>query len=218
MISVILPTKEEPGVARLVEQIGEVLGRLPHEVIIVDKSKVTPKVKGATVIRQTGEGLGAAVLQGMKAARGDVFVIMDADFSHSPKDILRLLDHTQSYDIVIGSRYVDGGFNDDTFGNVAISRMCCFAARNFLGIKTKDCLSGFAAIRRDVHDSMKLNPVGFKINMEMLYRGKKLGFTAGEVPIRFVPRRIGKSKRGFASMREIMRGARYILRLKFGKK
>lgn len=217
MISVILPTKDEPAVSRLVDEIHEVLGSVRHEVVIVDKSKVTPKVEGAKVYRQKGDGLGAAILQGMSHAKGKVFVVMDADFSHNPKDVKRLLDHIGNYDIVIGSRYVSGGFNDDNFRNVAISRTCCFFASKLLGLKTKDCLSGFAAIRREVYESLDLNPIGFKLNMEILYKSKRKGFKSAEVPIRFVPRRIGKSKRGFASAREIARGVRYIVRLKLKK-
>lgn len=217
MISVILPTKDEPGLQRLADEIHDVLSGMKHEIIVVDKSKAPPKVKGAKVFVQEGDGLGAAVVQGMKHAQGKVFVVMDADFSHNPKDIRRLLDHIENYDIVVGSRYEKGGFNDDNFMNVTISRVCCFFASKFLGLKTKDCLSGFAAIKREVHDAIELNPIGFKVNMEMLYKAKHKGFTATEVPIRFLPRRIGKSKRGFASMREIARGAKYILRLKLRK-
>lgn len=217
MISVILPTKEEPGLEKLVESINEALDNIKHEIIIIDKSKVIPKVKDAKVYRQVSDGLGSAILQGMNHAKGDVFVVMDADFSHSPTDIRRLLNHVENYDIVIGSRYVKGGFNDDNFSNVTISKTCCFMASKLLGIKVKDCLSGFAAINRKVYESLDLNPIGFKLNMEILYKSKKKGFRATEVPIRFVPRRIGKSKRGFASIKEIMRGVRYIVRLKLNK-
>lgn len=217
MISVILPTKEEPGVGELVEQINKVLDGVNHEILIVDKSKLAPKIKGARIHKQKTDGLGSAVLEGMTHAKGDVFVVMDADFSHAPSDIKRLLEKVDDYDIVIGSRYVKGGFNDDNFMNVSISRVCCFFASKFLGLKTKDCLSGFAAMKRHVFDSIELNPYGFKINMEILYKAKRKGYKATEVPIRFLPRKIGKSKRGFVSAKEMARGVRYILRLKFGK-
>jgi dolichol-phosphate mannosyltransferase len=216
MISVILPTKEEPGIQKIVDEINEVLDNMKHEILVVDKSVVLPKVKGAIVVRQVGDGLGSAVLQGMKHAKGKVFVVMDADFSHDPKDIRRLLNHIENYDIVLGSRYVKGGRNEDNLFNLFVSKASCFFAARFLGINVKDCMSGFIAMKREVPESMKLNPIGYKINMEILHKARKKGFSHAEVPITFKPRKVGKSKRGFIGIKELLRGGKYILRLKFG--
>jgi dolichol-phosphate mannosyltransferase len=82
-----------------------------------------------------------------------------------------------------------------------------------LGLKIKDNMSGFAAVRREVYEKVKLNPIGFKINTELLYKAKKFGFKATEVPIIFEERKFGKSK---GTLKEGLRTLRFILELKFG--
>lgn len=210
-VSIIIPTKEEPYIQELVRRINKTLSGVDFEVIVVDKSKITPKVKGAKVIKQKTDGLGNAVLEGLEMAKGDVIVTMDGDGSHRPDDLPKLIEKSKEYDIVIGSKYVKGGETKDKLYRILISRIYCFLASIILGLKVKDNMSGFAAIKRDVYKKIKLNPRGFKINTEILYKAKKFGFKVTEVPIVFEQRKLGKSK---GTLKEGFRTLRFILELK----
>ena len=212
-ISIIIPTKDEPYIQELVKRIHKILFSINHEIIIVDKSKITPKVKGAKVIKQKTDGLGNAVLEGLKLAKGNVIVTMDGDGSHRPEDLPKLIEKSKEYDIVIGSKYVKGGKTKDKPYRILISRVYCLFASLILGLKIKDNMSGFAAVRKEVYKKVKLNPRGFKINTELLYKAKKFGFKATEVPIIFEKRRLGKSK---GTIKEGFRTLRFILELKLG--
>ncbi|MCS7106373.1 MAG: glycosyltransferase [Candidatus Aenigmarchaeota archaeon] len=212
-VSIIIPTKEEPYIQELVRRIHKVLSGFDFEIIVVDKSKVTPKIKGAKVIKQKSNGLGNAILEGLKVAKGDIIVTMDGDGSHRPEDLLKLLEKAKEYDIVIGSKYVKGGKTKDKLYRILISRVYCWFASLVLGLKIRDNMSGFAAIRREVFNKVKLNPRGFKINTEILYKTKKFGLKVAEVPIIFEQRKLGKSK---GTLKEGIRTLRFILELKFG--
>lgn len=213
LISIIIPTKNEPYIQELVKKIHKTLSRFKHEIIIVDKSDVRPKVKGAKIIRQKSDGLGKAVLEGLESVKGNIVVVMDGDGSHRPEDLPKLIEKTKEYDIVIGSKYVKGGKTKDKLYRILISRVYCLIASLVLGLKVKDNMSGFAAVRKEVYDKIKLNPRGFKINTELLYKAKKFGFKITEVPIVFEQRKLGKSK---GTLREGIRTLRFILELKLG--
>ncbi|MEM5879456.1 MAG: glycosyltransferase, partial [Candidatus Aenigmatarchaeota archaeon] len=183
-VSIIIPTKDEPYIQKLVEKIHKIL-KIKHEIIVVDKSEVVPKVKGAKVIRQKSDGLGKAFLEGLNFAKGDVIVLMDGDGSHRPEDLPKLIEKTKEYDIVIGSKYVKGGKTKDKFYRILISKFYCFLASLILGLEIKDNMSGFSAVRRKVYEKIKLDPIGFKINTELLFKAKKFGFKTSEIPIVF---------------------------------
>lgn len=212
-ISIIIPTKNEPYIQELVRRIHEILSNFKYEIIIVDKSDVLPKVKGAKIIRQKSNGLGKAVLEGLKFAKGDVIVTMDGDGSHRPEDLPKLIEKIEEYDIAVGSKYVKGGKTKDKLHRILISRIYCFLASMILGLRIKDNMSGFAAVRREVYEKIKLNPLGFKINTELLFKAKKFSFRATEVPIIFEQRKLGKSK---GTLKEGLRTLRFILELKLG--
>jgi dolichol-phosphate mannosyltransferase len=212
MISVIIPTKDEPYIGRLVKKIHKILSSSEHEIIVVDKSKVVPRVD-AVLIRQKLDGLGKAVLEGLELAKGNLIITMDGDGSHRPEDLPKLIEKSRDHDIVIGSKYVKGGKTKDKLYRILVSRACCFLASLILGLRIKDNMSGFAAVKREVYEKIKLNPLGFKINTELLYKAKKFGFTAAEVPIIFEERKLGKSKGTF---KEGLRIFKFILELKFG--
>lgn len=213
MISVLIPTKDEPLIQDLVNKINKVL-KEKHEIIIIDKSSVTPKVKNAKVIKQKSDGLGNAVLEGLKESKGDIIVTMDGDGSHRPEDLIKLIEKTKEFDIVIGSKYIKGGKTEDKNYRILISKIYCLFASLILGLNVKDNMSGFAATRREVYDKINLKPKGFKINTEILYKAKKFGFRYTEVPIIFVNRKIGKSK---GNIKEGLRTIKFILDLRLGR-
>jgi len=217
-VSIIVPTKNEPGIDKLVKEIHKHLAKMNHEIIVVDKSDVPPKIKGVKLIRQKSDGLGKAILEGTQAARGDVIVVMDADFSHRPQDIKRLVEKAKDYDIVIGSRFVEGGRNTDKAHRKLVSMLLRKITSFVLGLHVEDNMSGFSAMRSHVYKKLKLNPIGYKINMEILYKGKNAGLKIAEVPIVFHKRMYGKSKVGIntSGLKEFFRILIYMMKLKIG--
>jgi len=213
IVSIIIPTKNEPLINEFIEEVHRVLKNFKHEIIVVDKSNVTPCVKGAKLIIQKTDGLGKAIIEGLKHASGELIVTVDGDFSHDPKHIPELIEKTNGYDIVIASRFVCGGSTQDKTHRVLISKFFRSLASFVLKLNIKDPLSGYSVIKRSVYDKLKLNPIGYKINMEILYKGKKFGFKSIEVPIVFHKRRAGKSK---ARIKEGLKTLIFIFKLKFG--
>ena len=125
---------------------------------------------------------------------------MDADFSHSPKDILRMLDLIDEYDVVVGSRYVKGGRTDETWG-WARWFLSWWAnsvwVRLALGVRTKDSTAGFKCWRADALRRMDLSNIrsnGYVFQVEMCYVAEKIGLRIKEIPIYFQDRRMGQSK------------------------
>lgn len=218
MISIVIPTKDEPYVTKLVEEIKQKF-KFPHEIIVVDSSSTTPKLEGARLIRQQSSGLGAAVVEGFKAAQGDVLAVMDGDGSHDPAYLNDMAKWIKSNDIVIGSKYVPGGSTEDYPGRILVSRTFNLFVSAFLGLKVRDCMSGFAMMRRGLVEGLVLRPRGFKIVLEITYKGvKRKGARVKEIPVMFRKRQAGKSKVGFnlAGFREAARIAVLALSLKFG--
>jgi dolichol-phosphate mannosyltransferase len=154
--------------------------------------------------RSAKEGLGAAYLAAYKQALGSPrgwqrIVQMDADFSHDPHDVPRLLRALdEGADVAIGSRYTAGGGTEGWgVGRKIISRGGGLYARLILGVGIKDLTAGFKAWRADTLRALDLGAVsahGYGFQIEMTYRAICGGFRTVEVPINFVDRRIGQSK------------------------
>ena len=147
------------------------------------------------VVRRAGKaGLASAVMAGFAAAKGDVLLVMDADLSHPPEVVPKVLDAVGAgADLAVGSRYVaGGGIEDWPLKRQVVSRVACLMG-NVL-VPVRDSTSGFFAIRRSVIDGVKLNPIGFKIGFEVMARGRYK--RAVEVPYVFRDRELGSSKFG----------------------
>lgn len=214
MISVIVPTKDEPAIGELVNGIHEALMEVEHEVIIVDKSDLPPSIDSAVVVRQESSGLGKAILEGFKHATGNVITTMNGDFSHDPRDLPRMLAMIAKYDIVVGSRFAPGARFAGTVFRRLVSRTYRLLAKCVLGLTAADPLSGFWAARREVLSTINLNPMGFKMIMEILYKAKNSSFTIVEVPITFGKRQAGKSKAGVG---EAIRTLLFMVKLRMGR-
>jgi dolichol-phosphate mannosyltransferase len=124
---------------------------------------------------------------------------MDADFSHDPADIPRLIAAAeQGADLVLGSRYVAGGdVTDWGLLRKLVSRGGSWYARVVLGVKVRDLTGGFKCFRRDVLEALDLNSVhadGYGFQIELTYRTIQKGFKVVEIPIVFRDRRVGESK------------------------
>lgn len=149
--------------------------------------------------RKGKEGLGRAYVAGFERALemgADSIVQMDADFSHDPKDIKRLLE--ADCDLAIGSRYVSGGRTVGwPFSRKLISRFGGVVVRTVTSMPIKDPTGGFKCWRRGVLERIGLSNVaskGYSFQLEMNHRAWKAGFTIKEIPITFTERRAGTSK------------------------
>ena len=211
LVSIVVPTyNERENVALLYDGICRSLQPLwEFELIFVDDDSPDGT---AQAVRQLAEqdprvrllgrsgklGLGSAVRDGFSVARGDYWVMMDADLSHQPRYLPDLLRALAGAEIAVGSRYVPGGGveNWPMFRRLA-SRVASWSGRVLVGLRVHDLTSGFAAFRRSTLEPLLpgLRPRGFKLLLEVLAKTK--GATVAEVPIIFVDRRYGRSK--FAS-------------------
>jgi dolichol-phosphate mannosyltransferase len=152
--------------------------------------------------RPVREGLGPAYLAGFRQAlEGGASHIfeMDADFSHDPADLARLLAAvTDGADVALGSRYIPGGGVED-WGLLrqVVSRAGCIYARAVLGLAVRDLTGGFKCFRREVLERIELETVrshGYCFQIELTQRALQSGFVIREVPIVFRDRRHGHSK------------------------
>ncbi len=148
-------------------------------------------------------GLGTAYVAGFRralAAGADYVIQMDADFSHSPSYIPTLLDQARRHDVVVGSRYVEGGSTDErwSFWRYLLSWWANQVySRAVLGLRVRDGTAGFKCFRRRVLEAIDLSGVGssgYIFQVEMAYLCQRLGFDVLEIPIHFEDRRIGRSK------------------------
>ncbi len=152
--------------------------------------------------RRGRRGLGSAYVEGFRKALGegaDVVVQMDADLSHSPADIPRLVEALPAYDVAVGSRYVRGGAVSEEWGRGrrALSRSANMYARTILGLRTRDVTAGFKAWRRTALEAIDLDRVssdGYVFQVEMACLCERMGLRVVEIPITFEERRLGRSK------------------------
>lgn len=172
---------------------------------IVEELARGPAFRGRLHIlhRQEKQGLGPAYIEGFKRALAlgaDIVIQMDADLSHQPKYIPRLLEKARRYDIVVGSRYADGGSVDEAWGPLR-KLLSWWANRVYtpaiLGVPIRDATGGFRLYQRDCLIGLDLDKVkanGYVFQVEVCYLAKQLGYQIGEIPIHFPDRQHGDSK------------------------
>jgi dolichol-phosphate mannosyltransferase len=210
-----LPTyNERANLEPIARRLGDVLESVDGEprVLVIDDS--SPDGTGELADRLSGElpflsvlhrirkeGLGPAYIAGFRWALehgAERVVQMDADFSHDPGDLLRLLAATETADLALGSRYVEGGGTENWgAGRQAISRFGSFYARTILGVPVRDLTGGFKCWRREALDALPLDRIrtkGYAFQIETTYRAIRGGLDVVEVPIVFAERRSGGSK------------------------
>jgi dolichol-phosphate mannosyltransferase len=164
--------------------------------------RVAEEIEGVEVLhRPAKEGLGRAYLAGFAHAldRGaELVIVMDADFSHDPGHLPAMIAAAEEGDLVLGSRYADGGeIADWPRLRRALSRFGSLYARRVLGVEVRDLTSGFRCVRRPVLETVEpstLRAQGYVFNIELTYRALRAGFEVREVPICFRDRRAGESK------------------------
>ena len=164
--------------------------------------------------REKKLGLGTAYIYGFKWGLErdyQYFFEMDADFSHPPNDLLRLLEACeQDADVAIGSRYVEGGGVVNWPRNrLFLSKGASLYTRLVTGMPVHDPTAGFICYRREVLETLDLDKikfVGYAFQIGMKYLAYKAGFTLKEVPIEFVERQYGVSKMHIGIIREAIVG------------
>ena len=218
LVSVVVPTfRESANIQELVERVERALPS-PELIIVDDNSNDGTEQVVAAIgrpwvrlhVRRNERGLSSAVIAGCRLATAPTIVVMDADLSHPPEAIPRMLEALDNgADFVIGSRYVAGGTMDQAW--TVFRRVNSLVATAFARPLTRlaDPMSGFFAMRSAAFRQTKdLNPIGYKIALEMLVKGPFKAPT--EVPIHFADRKRGESK---LSLKEQVRYIRHVLRL-----
>ncbi|HEV7179511.1 MAG TPA: polyprenol monophosphomannose synthase [Candidatus Baltobacteraceae bacterium] len=206
--SIVIPTYNEAGgIERLLRGLDEIFkaNGLDGEIIVVDDN--SPDGTGAIVDRLSGElpvralhrpgklGLSSGVIDGWKLARPESRALgaMDADFSHDIAIVPRMVDALSSglYGLAIGSRYVKGGgITNWPARRIITSKVACWLARPLTNVK--DITSGYFLVKREALDGVALDPIGFKIGLEVVAKARY--GRAIEIPYVFTDRIVGESK------------------------
>ena len=200
-VTVVIPTRnEEPTIAEIIE------GCRPYadELLVIDghstdKTREIAKEHGARVEFDHGKGKGEALRTALKIAKGDIVVFIDADGSHDPNDIPKLVQpiHEGKADMVVGSRGKGG--SDELHGDFAKfvrmigSDLICLAINYRFNVRLTDSQNGFRAIRRDVGNALGLKEDITTIEQEMAIKCLKKGYKIAEVPTHEYERKFGES-------------------------
>jgi len=223
-VSIIVPTfNEARNIEQLIRRIDNALKGNSYEVVIVDDNspdgtadlaeRLSQNYPVRVVRRPRKLGLSSAILEGFKKSSGRIMVVMDADLQHPPELIPKLVEKiaVENYDIAIASRYVEGGRVEKwsfvrrvvSKGAIALAHMLLPRTREVM-----DPVSGFFAIKREVVKGLALNPIGYKMLLEVLVKGRWR--RAVEIPYTFRSRERGKSK---LSVKEVFNYVKHLLRL-----
>lgn len=196
MLSIILPARnEEKIIGKIVSEIKQLYPEA--EILVVndgsgDKTALFAGNAGAAVITHPlGRGNGAAIKTGIRNAKGDVLVLMDADGQHDPKDIEKLLNHIPEYDMVVGARSSNShGYMHRNLANVFYNCLASYLA----DYKILDLTSGFRVVKRNIIKKfLYLFPNGFSYPTTSTLALLKAGYNVKYVPID-AKKRVGKSK------------------------
>lgn len=229
--NVIIPTyNEKENIEKIIRKLFSLEGE--YNVLIVDDGSpdgTATIVKGlqdefpgrlALIERSGKQGLGTAYLTGFKWSLEhdyDYVFEMDADFSHNPDDLPRLLQACKDgAALAIGSRYCNGvSVVNWPLGRIMMSYLASVYVRTVLSIKIKDSTAGFVCYTRELLETIDLDAVrmkGYGFQIEMKYTAHRLGFKIAEVPIIFINRTLGSSKMSSSIFGEAFSG---VIKLRF---
>jgi dolichol-phosphate mannosyltransferase len=237
-ISVILPTyNERENIGPLIEQVFQSLGEEAEVIVVDDDSpdgtsdlveKLAASRERLRLFRRTSErGLVSALNAGIGRAEADVVAWLDCDFSMPPRLLRTFLDEIRrGYDMVFGSRFVDGGGVEivtgsrDSVSAFLLSRLLNHFIQKVLGPEIKDYTSGFVAVRKPVVEEIGLNGDYGEYFIELSHRARRRGYRILEIPYISLARREGTSKTGTNIFHYLKRGIKYIrkaLSLRFSR-
>jgi dolichol-phosphate mannosyltransferase len=227
---VIIPTyKEKENIEAIIKAISSL--SIPFDILIIDDNSpdgtagivknLQPLFTNLFIIERPGKlGLGTAYITGFEWAleKGYSFIYeMDADFSHDPRDLVRLLKACKEdgADLAIGSRYISGvNVVNWPLSRVLMSYIASIYVRIVTGMRIMDTTAGFKCYRREVLENIKpdhIRSVGYGFQIEMKFTAWKLGYKIVEIPIIFTDRKLGASKMSGGIFNEALWG---VLRMK----
>ncbi len=227
---IIIPTyNEADNLSKLIQQIFNLAIKDLFIIVVDDNStdgtgdiadRLSHSYPLEVIHRQGKLGLGSAYVAGFKRAYNlgaDIVFEMDADFSHNPKDVPRLIHQIEKgYDVAIGSRRIKGGnVKGWNWRRNLESQLAMNFARIILGLKTRDITAGFRAYRVSVLKQIDLDSISagsYAFQEEMIYLCEKKSFKIKEIPVIFIDRQFGKSKLG---IKDIIEFFITIFKLKF---
>ncbi|MFC1590033.1 glycosyltransferase [Candidatus Omnitrophota bacterium] len=219
-LSVVIPTLNERDnvvslVPSTVEELSAIMERDEFEIILVDGgskdgTKEAVEKTGAVFYRQKGKGYGNALIEGFNVARGEYLITMDADLSHRPDFIRDMWRERESAEVIVASRYIEGGSAEMPILRKVLSAVLNIVFRNGLSLKIKDISSGFRLIKKDVVKEMDLYGEDFDILEEILIKAFFEGWKIKEIPFCYRYRMSGKShakllKFGISYMRTFLK-------------
>ena len=210
-VLVISPTyNEKKNILELINRITESSNLI--DILIIDDNSPDGTAKLVKNIMQENDhiyilerekklGLGTAYCAGFQWALErdyDLIIQMDADLSHNPDDISRLIDEAESADLIIGSRYIEGvNVINWPMNRLLLSYFANWYARFLIRFPIKDATGGYKCFRRKVLESIDLNKIrseGYSFQIEMNFLAWIKGFKLSEIPIVFTERTVGESK------------------------
>jgi len=212
-VSIIVPTYNES--LNIIDMLKSIRKSLPEgvttETIVVDDNSPdgTGKIVEdyisefkkftentiSIIHRKTKNGLSSAILNGIQSAKSETIVVMDSDFSHPPQIIPKMIEafKQSQCDLVVASRYITGGSIEGwTRKRKLMSKVATLIAKNGLGVKTKDPMSGFFAFKKNIIKELNFDALGYKFLLEVLVKTK--GINIKEIPYTFENRKFGSSK------------------------
>jgi dolichol-phosphate mannosyltransferase len=223
---VVIPTyNEAENIAAMIQTLRGIMPEL--DILVVDDGSPDgtgdiAEGLGARVLRRPRKlGLGTAYVTAFRQLLDegyDRLAHMDADFSHDPASLPKLIALLDTCDMAVGSRYIPGGGSVNWgLHRRILSRGANMLARTILGLRPHDVTGGFRAFRRETLEAMDLATIkseGYSFMVEMAYRAQRRGFNIGELPIVFRDREKGTSK---MSLREMRQGLLNLFRIRLGK-
>ncbi len=222
-VSIVLATYNEKE--NILDTINSIFENVKDsvEVIVVDDDsadetwKIVEELNDPRVVvirRVDTRGLASAFNRGIIESRGEIVGWMDADMCMPPALLPEMIEKLSEYDIVVGSRYAEGGIDDRAALRVISSKLINGLAGLVLGYGIRDYDSGFVVLRRSVFDKVSIIPTGYGAYfMEFLYTCRKKGLTVYELPYVFRDRSKGVSKSAPSILKFFRTGLQYVARI-----
>ena len=204
-LSILLPAYNEEGnIGELIKEIKKVVDdlKINYEIIVADgQSKdntvIEARKTGVEVFIRSIIPFSAALIEGFPRCKGDYIIMLDTDFSHPPKYIKDLWEHRNDADVIVCSRYIDGGEGDMTKFRKYLSVFFNTAYRKLLSVNATDLNCSYRLYHKNVIQSIKLESKESEIYPELLCKAIFSGYKIKDIPFHYDPRKYGKSSLKF---------------------